>query len=118
SREYRGQWYSRNGIAFHDFDSGTTLLKWRDEKDATPMVTSHALAKDHLLATTLRGELIVLALEGKSGAPPFRYRTPQGKGIGSSPVVSGGHVYFGCDDGCFYVLGPEGNVRAKADDTL
>ena len=82
------------------------------------MVTSHALAKEHLVATTLRGEVLVFDLAAKPGVPPFRFRTPNGKGIGSSPAISGGRIYFGCDDGYFYVLGPDGNLRPAADDNL
>jgi len=115
SREYRGQWYSRNGISLYDFETAKTLVKWRDDKDATPLVASHALAKEHLVATTLRGEVLLFSL---TGGPPFRYRTPNGKGIGSSPVLSGGRVYFGCDDGYFYVLGPEGALKPTAGDTF
>ena len=117
-REFQGQGYSRNGIALYDFEAGKTLVKWRDDKDATPMATSHALARDHLVATTLRGEVLVFDLPAKPGTPPFRFRTPNGKGIGSSPAISGGRVYFGCDDGYFYVLGPEGNLPPAADDKL
>jgi len=116
--EYRGQWYSKNGIAIYDFEAGKTLMKWRDERDATPMVTSHALAKEHLVATTLRGEVLVFDLAAKPGAPPFRFRTPNGKSIGSWPTISGGRIYFGCDDGYFYVLGPDGNLRPAMDEKL
>jgi outer membrane protein assembly factor BamB len=116
--EYRGQWYSNNGILFYDFEAGKTLVKWRDDKDATPIITSHALAKEHLVATTLRAEVLVFNLAAKPGAQPFRFRTPNGKGIGSSPAISGGRIYFGCDDGYFYVLGSDGNLRPTVDDKL
>jgi outer membrane protein assembly factor BamB len=49
---------------------------------------------------------------------PFRFRTPNGKGIGSSPTISGGCIYFGCDDGYLYILGPDGNLRPQVDDSL
>jgi outer membrane protein assembly factor BamB len=52
---------------------------------------------------------LALVLAGKN-VPPFRFRTPNGKGIGSSPAISGGRIYFGCDDGNFYILGPDGQV--------
>jgi outer membrane protein assembly factor BamB len=76
------------------------------------MAASQALAKDHVVATTLRGEVIVLDMAGKV----FRYKTPGGKGIGSSPSISGGRIYFGGDDGYFYILGPDGNLEPKVDD--
>lgn len=116
-REFQGQYYSRNGIALYDFETGKPLMKWRDEKDATPIVTSHAMAKEHLVATTLRGEVLVFDIAANRPGSPFRFRTPNGKGVGSSPAISGGRIYFGCDDGYFYVLGPEGNLRPQADDS-
>ena len=117
-REFQGQYYSKNGIAFYDFETGKALVTWRDDKDATPIVTSHALAKEHLVATTLRGDVLVIDLAANQPVPPFRFRTPNGKGIGSSPAISGGRIYFGCDDGYFYVLGPDGNLHPTADDKL
>ena len=63
-----------------------TVTSWRDEKEATPLVSSHALTRDHLLATTLRGELIAFDIQGKAGAKAFRFQTPNGKGIGAAPV--------------------------------
>lgn len=118
ARGYRGQWYSKNRIMLHDVEMGQTLVKWQDDKGATPMVTSHALAKEHLVAATLRGEVLVFNLVAKPDSPPFRFRTPHGKGIGSSPAISGGRICFGCDDGYFYVLGPGGKLQPTVDDKL
>lgn len=101
--------YGKNGITFLDCAARKTIASWRDDKESTPMVSSHALAKNHLVATTLRGEVIVLDLDAKSNAKSFRWRTPHGKGIGSSPAVADGCIFFGCDDGYFYVLGPNGD---------
>jgi outer membrane protein assembly factor BamB len=112
---FRDSTNGRNGIALFDGASGKSVTSWRDDTEATPLVSSHTLTKNHLLATTLRGELIAFDLQAKAGTKAFRKRTPTGKGIGAAPVVAGGHVYFGCDDGCFYVLGPDGQREPAAD---
>lgn len=105
---YRSSSDGKTGIALFDGAQRKTIASWRDDQEATPFASSHTLTKHHLLATTLRGELIAFDLNPKTGAKPFRYRTPAGKGIGAAPVVVDGHVYFGADDGTFYVLSPEG----------
>src|SRR5262249_22324734 len=103
----------KTGIALFDGGQKKTVASWRDDKEATPFASSHVLTKDHLLATTLRGELIAFDINAKPAAKPFRFRTPSGKGIGATPVVADGQVYFGCDDGSFYVLGPEGKLEPR-----
>jgi outer membrane protein assembly factor BamB len=110
---YRNSVDGRNGIVLLDGGQKKTIASWRDDNESTPLASSHALTKDHLLATTLRGELIAFDINAKPAAKPFRFRTPSGKGIGAAPVVVDGHIYFGCDDGCFYVLGPEGKVQPR-----
>ncbi|MBI3822779.1 MAG: PQQ-binding-like beta-propeller repeat protein, partial [Planctomycetes bacterium] len=103
---FRNSHDGKNGIALFDGAQRKTIASWRDDNEATPFVSSHTLTKNHLVATTLRGELIAFDLNAK--AKPFRYQTPNTKGIGAAPVVVEGQVYFGCDDGYFYVLGPDG----------
>lgn len=112
---YRDSTNGRNGIAIFSGDLQKTIAGWRDETEGTPLVSSHALTKNHLLATSLRGELIAVDLQAKPGTKAFRYRTPTGKGIGAAPVVADGQVYFGSDDGYFYVLGSDGNRAPAAD---
>jgi outer membrane protein assembly factor BamB len=108
----------KNGIVLYDFDAKKSLASWRDDKESTPFASSHALTKEHVVATTLRGELIVLELNAKQGAKAYRFKTPYGKGIGSSPAIADGCIYFGCDDGYFYVLGPDGDRKPTADEKL
>lgn len=91
---------------------------WQDPQSATVVLSSHALAKGHCLATTLGGELLAMDLANPKANPPYRFVTPNGKGIGSSPAVSGGRVYFGCDDGYLYVLSPEGKQAPTRDEKL
>jgi outer membrane protein assembly factor BamB len=87
---------------------------------AGPAICSQALAKDHLVAASAAGELLVSDLAPKDvhGAKPLRIVTPHEKPIGSSPAVSGGCVYFGCDDGYFYVYGPGGSLAPRKDEKL
>ncbi len=109
---YRNSHDGKNGIVLFDAAKKQTIASWRDDDESTPLVSSHTLTKNHLLATTLRGELIAFDIDTKAKAKAFRYRTPSGKGIGAAPVVVDGRVYFGCDDGYFYVLAPEGKLKA------
>lgn len=101
----------KNGIALFDAAQGKTITTWRDDKESTPFAASHTLTKEHLIATTLRGELLVIDLNPKAAAKPFRFQTPHGLGIGAAPVVADGRIYFGCDDGYFYVLSSTGQLK-------
>jgi outer membrane protein assembly factor BamB len=117
---YRTSADGKNGIGLFDGVERKSSATWRDDKESTPLVSSHALTRDHVLATTLRGELIAFdsRATGKERQREFRFRIPSGKGIGAAPVVVAGQVYFGADDGCFYVLGPEGKSQPSADVNL
>jgi outer membrane protein assembly factor BamB len=110
---YRDNVNGRNGVALFDGKQRKTLTSWRDDKEGTPIASSQTFTKDHLLITTLRGELIVVDLHAKPGTKAFRFRTPGGKGIAAAPVVADGRVYFGSDDGCFYIFGPDGKAEAR-----
>lgn len=108
----------KNSISLLDYETGKALAGWHDEKEPPAFATSHVLAKTHLVAATLHGEIVVFGLDAKPGAKPFRFKTPNGKAIVSSPAVAGGRIHFGCDDGYFYVLGPQGDLKPVRDDTL
>ena len=113
---YRFSHDGKNGITLFDASQRKTIASWRDDKESTPFASSHVLTKSHLLATTLRGEMIAFDINAKPGAKPFRFQTPNGKGIGAAPVIVYGQVYFGCDDGNFYILGPDGNRKPMRDE--
>jgi outer membrane protein assembly factor BamB len=98
----------KNGIQLFDFAARRTVAAWHDDKHSTPIASSHVLTRSYLVATTLRGEVLAVELNAKAGAKPFRWQTPSGLGIASTPAVVDGKIYFGCDDGWFYVLGPGG----------
>ena len=108
--------YCRDSLFLYDCDAKKSLAGWRDEKAATPVASSQALAGDRLVITTLDGDLILAPIGAKPGEKPVRIATPNGRGIGSSPAVAGGAVYFGCDDGCLYVYGPNGALAPRKDE--
>lgn len=107
----------RDEIQTFEVGKGRTTL-WQDPKMATPVISSHALARDHLAVTTLRGEFLLLDLLPKSKGQPFRFRTPHGKPIASSPAIADGCVFFGCDDGYLYVLGAGGSLEPRKEEKL
>ena len=107
--------YCKDVVCLFDCERPQTIMSWMDEKMATPSVTSNALAGERLVMATLRGDLIVQDFAPKPKAGASKFRTPSGKGIGSSPAVSGGMLFFGCDDGCLYVLGPDGKLEPRKD---
>ena len=78
-------------------------------EDSTPFASSHVLTKNHLIATTLRGEVLAVELNAKAGAKPFRWQTPSGQGIATTPaVVDGDHI----------VAPVERASRDRADDSV
>lgn len=114
----RNSSYGKDTIALFDCEAKRSLSRWSDEKAATAVISSHALARDHMAITTLDGELLVVPIGPKPGEQSLRIAMPNGRGIGSSPVVSGGCIYFGCDDGHLYVFGPGQTLQPKKDPAL
>ena len=92
---------------------------WTRPRGWTASIASPALSRDHAVFATVTGELIVVAQDSRGSdlsrfkPAPFRFKTPHGKMIASSPAISGGRVYFGCDDGYLYVLGPGGGLKPR-----
>ncbi len=111
----RSSSYAKDIILLHDCEAKTNLARWQDDRASTPVISSHTLTKEHCLVTTLRGELVAFAIDARRGGKPLRLKTPNGKGIGSTPVVSQGCVFFGCDDGYLYVYGPGGALQPVTD---
>ncbi|PCJ61851.1 MAG: hypothetical protein COA79_06030 [Planctomycetota bacterium] len=110
--------YLKDGIGLYDCETKKYLGGWKHKTMATPIASSHTLAKEHILLTTLNGEFIAAGIGTKSKEKPFRFLTPNGKGISSSPIISNGQVLFGCDDGYLYILGPNGKQTPVKDHKL
>ncbi|MFH1023188.1 MAG: PQQ-binding-like beta-propeller repeat protein [Planctomycetota bacterium] len=88
---------------------------WSNPASFTPSLASPALSREHAAFVTVQGELVVTP-QAELAPAPFRFKTPQEKMIASSPAISGGCIYFGCDDGFLYVLGPGGTLAPKTAD--
>lgn len=108
------------GVGAHDFDAGRNLWAARtdntlDQRRFTGCITSPVLTKDHAVFATVAGEVHVVGLRSTGRWPdftprPWKFATPFGRTIGSSPVVANGAIYFGCDDGYLYGLAPDGKL--------
>jgi outer membrane protein assembly factor BamB len=71
-------------------------------------IASPILLRDHAVYGGLDGRLHVVPLDGKQEA--WSFKTAFGKAISAPVAVSDGRVYFGCEDGYLYALGPEGKT--------
>ena len=110
------------GVTAHCFDSNDADL-WSsfsdDPASLTPSLCSPALSRNHCVFTTLHGELVAVNLDARGrgldspSARAFRFKTPHGSVITSSPAIADGRVYFGSDDGHLYVLGSGEGIRPK-----
>lgn len=117
-------YFGRSTLGCTAYEFGARKTHWESFDRSRPdefqaVVSSPALSRDHCLFTTIKGELIAVPLEARGSGldrlepAPFRFRTPHGKWIASSPAISNGRVYFGCDDGFLYVLGAGGKATPR-----
>ncbi len=90
------------GFCKHSSDAETSYL------GGPPSIAAPILLKDSAVYGGLDGTLNVVPLSGNGEA--WSYRTPFGKAITAPVAVSDGRVYFGCDDGYLYALGPNGSA--------
>jgi outer membrane protein assembly factor BamB len=72
-------------------------------------IASPVLLREHGIYGGLDGRLYVVPLSGKGGA--WSFRTAFGRAITAPVAVCDGRVYFGCDDGYLYILGPDGKAK-------
>jgi len=72
-------------------------------------ITSPLLLRDHGVYGGLDGRLHVVPLSGSGEA--WSFRTAFGQAISAPVAVCDGRIYFGCDDGYLYILGPEGKAK-------
>ena len=77
---HRDSSYGKNGIVLFDHQARKSVASWRDEQESTPIASSHVLTKHHLVATTLRGDLVVIDLAAKPAAKPFRFKDAERPG--------------------------------------
>ena len=95
-------------------EEGVGLCRHRVDREETtalpgfPSVCSPILAMDHAVYGGLDGKLYVVPLS--SDDEPWTFETPFGGAITAPAAVCDGQIYFGCEDGYLYVLGPGGQA--------
>jgi outer membrane protein assembly factor BamB len=65
------------------------------------------LLRDRAVYGGLDGSLHVVPL---AGGQAWSFKTAFGKAVSAPPAVCDGRIYFGCEDGYLYVLGPGGTA--------
>jgi outer membrane protein assembly factor BamB len=78
-----------------------------------PSIASPVLAGDKAVYGGLDGALYVVPLEQ---GPAWSFRTATGKAISAPAAVCDGRIYFGCEDGYLYALGPGGSAPPPESD--
>jgi len=71
---------------------------------AYPSIAPPVLLRDSAVCGALDGKLHIVPLA--AGGRAWAFQTPSGKPISAPLAVCDGHVYFGCEDGYLYILGP------------
>lgn len=79
-----------------------------------PSIAAPILLKDSAVYGGLDGTLNVVPLDDSGKA--WSYQTPFGKAITAPVAVCDGRVYFGCDDGYLYALGPNDSAPPPTKD--
>ena len=79
-----------------------------------PSIAAPILLQNHGVYGGLDGNLYVVPLTGEGEA--WSFKTAFGNAITAPAAVCDGRVYFGCEDGYLYVLGPDGNASLPTDD--
>jgi len=79
-----------------------------------PSITPPVLLRDKGVYGGLDGRLYVVPLSGSGNL--WSFRTAFGSPITAPAAVCDGRIYFGCEDGYLYILGPDGNAKLPAKD--
>lgn len=79
-----------------------------------PSIAPPILLRDTAVYGGLDGSLYVVPLSG--GGEVWSFKTAFGKAISAPVAVCDGRIYFGCEDGYLYVLGPEGEAPLRSKD--
>jgi len=74
-----------------------------------PSIASPVLLRDKAVYGGLDGRLYVVPLSGKGQT--WSFKTAFGSPISAPVAVCDGRVYFGCEDGYLYALGPQGKAK-------
>ncbi|MCU0918631.1 MAG: PQQ-binding-like beta-propeller repeat protein, partial [Planctomycetes bacterium] len=82
--------------------------------NAAGSIVPPVLLREHAIYGGLDGRLHIVSLSGKGGTRSFA--TAFGKAITAPVAVCDGCVYFGCEDGYLYVLGPQGRATLPGKD--
>jgi outer membrane protein assembly factor BamB len=87
-------------------------------KEPQPLCAPASIAAPILLARHavyggLDGKLYVVPL---AGGPAWSFATAWGKAISAPACVCDGRIYFGCEDGYLYALGPGGEAPLPTED--
>jgi len=79
-----------------------------------PSIASPILAGDKGIYGGLDGSLYVVPLSGSGEI--WSFKTAEGSAISAPVAVCDGQIYFGCEDGYLYILGPEGKAPLPTKD--
>ena len=79
-----------------------------------PSIAPPILLRDHGVYGGLDGRLYVVPLSG--GGKVWSFATAFGKAVSAPVAVCDGRVWFGCEDGYLYVLGPGGKAALPSKD--
>ncbi len=90
------------GLCLHAADGTTKPLC------AASSIASPVVSKNSVIYGGLDGRLYVVPLSGDRDV--WSFKTAFNKAITAPVAVNEGRVYFGCDDGYLYALGPDGNA--------
>ncbi|MBM4039697.1 MAG: hypothetical protein FJ290_14405 [Planctomycetes bacterium] len=77
-------------------------------------IAAPVLLRDAAVYGSLDGTLHVAPL---SGGAAWSFKTPFGRAISAPVAVADGRIYFGCEDGYLYALGPGGTAPPPTQDT-
>jgi len=79
-----------------------------------PSIASPILLRDTGVYGGLDGSLYIVPLSGSGKV--WSFKTAFGKAISAPVAVCDGRIYFGCEDGYLYILGPRGNAPLPSKD--
>ena len=94
------------GLCRHSTDTGQSPQTER--LGGYPSINSPILLAHKAVYGGLDGSLHVVPLSGNTDA--WSFKTAFGRPVTAPVAVSDGRVYFGCEDGYLYALGPNGNA--------